>query len=97
MNGKDLLALLVMIAPGFLLVTLIALSLVPASVLEPFPGSGLVRGESRRAAEPQSRTEKAPAMRQVSVRPEPATVTQKRMRNPWDKPSHARNLNASAQ
>lgn len=95
MNGKDLLALLVMIAPGFLLVTLIALSLVPASVLEPFPGSGLVRADSRRQPDKQSSAAKATAMREVPVRSEP--VTQKRLRNPWEKQPYAKNLKASAQ
>src|SRR5258706_14066982 len=96
MNGKDLLALLVMIAPGFLLVTLIALSLVPASVLEPFPGSGLVRGEGRRAPEPGSRSEKAQPAVEIPVRAVSDTATQKRMPNPWEKPARATHLQASA-
>jgi hypothetical protein len=97
MNGKDLLAMLVMIVPGLLLIAMIAFSLVPASMTQPLPGSGLVRDDSRKELDSKPRTEKAHAMREVSVRSAAGPATQKRMRNPWEKLSYAKNMKASAQ
>jgi len=76
MSGKDLLAVLVMIAPGFLLISLIAISLVPpANFVEARPASGVERNNANKNAHSQ-------------------TATQKRMRDPWEKPVYAKTSSA---
>ena len=57
MNGKDLLAVLVMIVPTFLLIALIVLTLVPASAVAPTTGAAPVR-EASANAEPPMATQK---------------------------------------
>ena len=86
MTGKDLLAVLAMIVPGILLTALMAFTLVPPSIMQPFPGSGAKRGDSHM----QPGTQKSLALRQDSAVAEPAMATQKRMRNPWEKPPYAK-------
>lgn len=90
MNGKDLLAALLMVVPGIVLIALMAFTLVPASVLQPFPGSGVVRDDVRKAPDAQSGVEKSQAIREVSARAIPAKETQKRMRDPLASPSYAK-------
>lgn len=87
MNGKDLLAVLAMIVPGVLLTALIAFALVPASVMQPFPGGGEPRGKGPGA---RSGAENTQAMRVTLVQPEPGTATQKRMSDPWARPAYAK-------
>jgi hypothetical protein len=86
LSGKDLLAVLAMIVPGILLAALIAFSLVPSSVMQPFPGSGVLRGDYR--AQPEAR--RTLALREVWTGSAPKMATQKRMRNPWERPAYAK-------
>jgi len=92
MTGKDLLAVLAMIAPGILLIALIAITLVPPSVMQPFPGSGGLSKGSR--AQP-------PVAPKTLVLPEEPTgaglpvATQKRLRNPWEPLPYAKSAKAS--
>ena len=84
MNAKDLLAVLVMIVPGFLLIALIAFSLVPASVMQPIPGSGLAPDLRRTGPDRPPVLERGHGTGMVMVRSAPGTATQKRMRDPWN-------------
>ena len=93
MNGKDLLAVLAMIVPGILLAVLIAFSLVPSSVMQPFPGSGAQRGDFR--APPEAR--RTLALPEFATGGVPDMATQKRMRNPWEKLPYAKSAKASVQ
>jgi len=81
MTGKDLLAVLAMILPGVLLTALIAMTLVPPSVMQPFPGSGAKAGQPG---------ERKTAVREAPAGAMPHKATQKRMRNPWDRPAYAK-------
>ena len=59
MSGKDLLAVLVMIAPSFLLIALIAISTVPpANFVEARPASGQEGNHARKTEHAQAATQK---------------------------------------
>jgi len=96
MNGKDLLAVLAMIIPSCLLIALIAFTLVSPGVTDSPSGSAFARDDDRKAPGPLADTGNAHAMGVDPAGDEPRPATQKRMRNPWEKPSYAKNLKASA-
>lgn len=77
MSGKDLLALLLMIFPGFLVMALVTFALVQHSDVA---GSKATR-EVKQAGEGTAK----------AVR----TVTQKRLRDPWEKPDYAKTSSAT--
>jgi hypothetical protein len=90
MNGKDLLAVVLMIVPGLLLIALIALTLVPASVMQPFPSSKSAHAAAGKEADRQPAAEKTRTTSVVLARTAPGTATQKRMRDPWARDSYAK-------
>ena len=96
MSGKDLLAVLAMIIPSCLLIALIAVTLVSPGVTDSPSGSAFARDDDGKAPGPLAGSEHAHAMGADPAGNEPRSATQKRMRNPWEKPSYGRNLKASA-
>lgn len=95
MNGKDLLAVLVMIVPSLLLIALIAVTLAPNSEVAPPPGNTFARnaGETERGA--LHRAGNAHAMGEASPGQGPQLKTQKGTGDPWKQFSDARDLKAS--
>ena len=88
MSGKDLLAVLAMILPSFLLIAIIAFTLgLPADRVTAPPGARLVQAGAV--------TEKAPPGQIASMYATPQIATQKLMRNPWEKPVYAKSSRGS--
>ena len=87
MNGKDLLAVLAMVVPGFLLIALIAFTLVPsADVMTALPDAEFVHAGAG--------AEKINEGRDASMHARPQIATQKLMRDPWEKPIYAKSSRA---
>lgn len=96
MSGKDLLAVLAMIIPSCLLIALIAVTLVSPAVTDSPSGSAFARDGDRKAPGPLAGSGNAHATGIDPAGDESRSATQKRMRNPWEKPSYGKNLKASA-
>ena len=80
MSGKDLLAVLAMVVPGFLLIALIAFMLVPsANVMTALSDAGFVPASAG--------TEKVNEKHGASMNAKLRIATQKLMRDPWEKKS----------
>ena len=77
MSGKDLLAVLLMIFPGLLVITLVTFALVQYSGVAAGPKA------ARDGTQAGERTAKAVRM-----------VTQKRLRDPWERPVYAKTSSA---
>lgn len=82
MSGKDLLAVLAMVVPGFLLIALIAFTLIPsADVRTALPDAGFIPASAG--------TEKVNEKHGASMNAKPRIATQKLMRDPWEIPAYA--------
>ena len=90
MSGKDLLAVLVMIVPSLLLIALIALTLVPPSVMAPPLGSGLSHDDGRKPADSKVRAAVASqAMQEAADRAARGLPPQKPPRDGLQKDGYA--------
>jgi len=87
MSGKDLLAVLVMIAPGLLLIVLIAISLLPpANFVEEGLGSGYVPNNPRKDAGSQNGAGKAQVAGDPSARARRDVAPQDMISDFWGRP-----------
>ena len=88
MSAKDLLAVLAMIVPSFLLIGVIAFTLAqPADVVTAPSAAVFVHASAG--------TEKVHEGHDASMRAKPQIATQKLMRDPWEKPVYAKSSAAS--
>ena len=88
MSGKDLLAVLAIVVPTFLLIVTIAFTRVqPAEVATAPAGAGYGHASAG--------TEKIHEGRNDSKRAVPQIATQKLMRDPWEKAAYAKSKQAS--
>jgi len=86
MRGKHLLQVLAMAVPGLLLIVLMVFSLLPsADVMVAPPDAEFVFTS---ASMEKSEGQDAP------IRARPQIATQKRMRDPWEKPEYAKTSSA---
>jgi hypothetical protein len=87
MSGKDLLAVLAMTVPSFLLIALIAISLVPpANFAETRPGSGYERNNAQKDARSQSGAKRARAAGDPSARVRRDIEAQDMISDFWGRP-----------
>ena len=87
MSAKDLLAVLAMFVPSFLLIAIVAFTLIRSGdVATADPGAGFVHAGAG--------TEKAQEGHGASMRARPQIATQKLMRDPWEKPIYAKSSRA---
>jgi len=87
MNGKDLLAVLVMILPSLLLIGLIAISLIPpADIAAAPPGAALERNNADKVSHVQSGAKTARAAGGASARARRDATTQDMIGDFWGRP-----------
>ena len=87
MSGKDLLAMLVMIVPSFLLIALIAITLLPHADIATAPqGTGFGRDNANKEAHARTGATKARAVGRASGRARQGIATEDMIRDFWGRP-----------
>ena len=87
MSGKDLLAMLVMIVPSFLLIALIAITLLPPADIATKPqGTGFGRDNANKEAHARTGATKARAVGRASGRARQGIAAEDMIRDFWGRP-----------
>lgn len=87
MSGKDVLAVLAMTVPSFLLIALIGITLLPpANIVAVPPGTGFERNNANKDAHAQTATKKGRLVGDAPAQAKRGIATQDMIRDFWGRP-----------